>query len=363
MTPPPAHRSARAGIVHFLRRHPTVWPLLALVLLVVLNAATTPRFVHLELRDGRLHGPLINILRDACPVMLLATGMTLVIATGGIDLSVGSVMALAGTVAALLLMSADSAVPVPAVLGWLRGGEPTGVALAIVAAFLVAVALGVWNGLLVTYVRLQPIVATLILLVAGRGIAQTLTSDQKVSFAAPAFEQLGVGYLLGLPVPVYLAAGVAVAVFLVLRKTVVGMYIEAIGGNLDAARMAGLKVHGVRILVYAFSAFCAAVAGMIVTADIKLADVANCGLYMELDAILAVVIGGTSLAGGRPRLLGSLVGAIIMQMLSTTLTMHSVPTGSQLVIKATVAVAVCLIQTPFLAGVARRLLRRRGAAA
>lgn len=372
MTAPPADskppRDARPPgtaerLAAFARRRPTLWPLLALILLLALNVLTTEGFGHLELRDGRLHGPLVNILKDACPVMLLAAGMTLVIATGGIDLSVGSVMAVAGTAAALLLIPPDSAVPLPGVLAWLRPSGPLPVPLAVLVAVTAAVLLGLWNGLLVTYVRLQPIVATLILLVAGRGIAQTLSSDQKVAFEVPAFEQIGMGHLLGLPVPVFIVAGLAVLVLVVLRKTALGMYIEAVGDNLRAARMAGLKVHAIRILVYAFSGFCAALAGLIVTADIKVADVANCGLYMELDAILAVVIGGTSLTGGRPRLLGSLVGAVIMQMLSTTLTMHRVPTGEQLIVKAVVAVAVCLLQTPFLAGLARRALGRGRAAA
>lgn len=358
----PSDGGAR-GAAAFARRHPAIWPLLALIVLLAVNLVTTPSFRRLEYRDGRLHGQLVNVAKDACPVLLLATGMTLVIATGGIDLSVGSVMAIAGTVAALLLIPEGHEVPVPGVLAWLRPSGPLAVPWVVLVAIAAAVLLGLWNGVLVTYVRLQPIVATLMLLVAGRGIAQALTRDQKVAFEVPTFERIGMGHFLGVPIPVYIVAGVAVVLFVVLRKTVLGMYIEAVGDNLRAARMAGLKIHAIRILVYAFSGFCAALAGLIVTADIKLADVANCGLYLELDAILAVVIGGTSLAGGRPRLAGSLIGAVIMQMLSTTLTTHNVPVGSQLILKAVVALAVCLIQTPFLAGMLRRAPGRRGATA
>jgi simple sugar transport system permease protein len=311
-----------------LRRHPGVAALAALLLLLAFNAAFTPNFARLEVRDGRLYGALVDVLHNGAPVLLLSIGMTLVIALGGIDLSVGSVMALAGTVAALLLTEGHSAM------------------VAVLAGLAVAAAAGAWNGVLLSYLGLQPIVATLILLVAGRGLAQTLSNDQKVRFTHSNFEFLGNGSALGLPIPVYLAAGLALLTLLLLRRTALGLYIEAIGTNPRAARLCGLRINAIRVAGYAFSGLCAGLAGLIVTADIREADVANAGLYTELDAILAVVIGGTSLTGGRPRLLGALVGALIMQTLTVTLQMRGVVTEYTLIVKAAVAIAVCWLQTP-----------------
>lgn len=322
-------RGKAAGLGALFRRHPEPAALAALFALLAFNALFTPNFARLEIRDGQLYGALVDVLHNGAPVLLLSVGMTLVIALGGIDLSVGAVMALAGTVAALLLTAGQQSA-----------------AIAIAAALAVSLAAGAWNGLLVSYVGLQPIVATLILLVAGRGLAQTLSDDQKVRFTHAGFEFLGNGHLLGLPVPVYLAAGVALLTLLLLRKTVLGLYVEAIGSNPRAARLCGLRVNGIRIIVYAFSGLCAGLAGLIATADIREADVANCGLYTELDAILAVVIGGTSLAGGRPRLLGALIGALIMQTLTITLQMRGVVTEYTLIVKAAVAMVVCFVQTP-----------------
>ena len=335
-----------------LRRYPTLWPFLAMLALLALNAFLTPGFLHIEMRlgdtawDFRLFGPLVDVLRNGAPVMMLAIGMTLVIALAGIDLSVGSVMVLAGTSAALLMTAHGCSVPP-----------------AIAAALAAALVVGLFNGALVTYAGLQPIIATLVFLVAGRGIAQTLTGDQNIRFDVPGFSMLGSGTLLGLPVPVYIVAATAMAVALALHKTALGLYIEAIGSNARAARLAGLRVHAIRMLCYGFSGVCAGAAGLIVTADIRQADVASCGLYLELDAILAVVIGGTSFSGGRPRLLGSLFGVIIMQTLTNVLVMHNVPSEHTLIVKAVVAMAVCLLQTPAAAGLLGRLRRATAGAA
>jgi simple sugar transport system permease protein len=194
----------------------------------------------------------------------------------------------------------------------------------------------------------------------GRGLAQVLTNDQKIRFENPAFEYLANGDFCGLPFPIVLTGLLAMLVLLALRKTVLGMFLEAIGGNLQAARLCGLRIHAVRIGVYALSGLCAGVAGLIATADIKEADVANCGLYLELDAILAVVIGGTSLNGGRPVLIGSLLGALVMQTLTVMLQMRGVVTEHTLIVKALVALAVCALQSP---AFVRWRLRRTGSKA
>lgn len=314
------------------------WPLVALAALLAFNLLFTPGFARVELRDGRLFGTLVDIFQNGAPVMLLACGMTLVIALAGIDLSVGSVMALSGAVAALLMTEQGYSV-----LG------------AVVIALGVALLVGAFNGVLITYAGIQPIIVTLVTLVMGRGLAQTLTHDQKVRFEIPAFEFIGNGTVLGLPFPALLVAAVALFVGLLLRKTVTGLYIEAMGGNPQAARLCGLRIHVIRILAFMACSLCAGLAGLIAAADIKEADVANAGLYLELDAILAVVLGGTSLMGGRANLVGSLIGAIFIQTLTIMLQMRGVITEHTLIIKAIVALAVCYMQTPSFERLMRRL--------
>lgn len=327
-----------------LLRSPLFWPLAALGLLLLFNILLTPNFARLEVRDGRLFGATVDILKNGSMVMLLATGMTLVIATGGIDLSVGSVMSVAGAAAALLMTE--------------RGASPLAASAAALAA---AAAIGALNGAVITFAGLQPIVMTLSVLVAGRGVAQALTHDQKVRLEIPAFEYLGNGSLLGLPVPVFIAGAMAALALAACRKTSLGMYVEAIGGNPRAARLCGLPVHAVRVAVYAFCGLLAGAAGLVATAIIKEADVANCGLYLELDAILAVVLGGTSLSGGRPRVGGALVGALFMQTLTTMLQMRGVVTEHTLLIKAVVALGVCALQSPLPGRLLRRLAPREAA--
>lgn len=305
------------------------WPLVALAALFVFNLIFTSGFARIELRDGRLFGTMVDIFQNGAPVMLLAVGMTLVIALGGIDLSVGSVMALSGAIAALLMTEYGQSVPV-----------------GIAAALALALAVGALNGALVTYAGIQPIIVTLVTLVMGRGLAQTLTHDQKVNFEIPTFEFIGNGTVLGLPFPALVVAVVALGVGLLLRKTSTGLYLEAMGGNPQAARLCGVRVHVIRILAFMACSLCAGMAGLIAAADIKEADVANAGLYLELDAILAVVLGGTSLTGGRANLVGSLIGAVFIQTLTVMLQMRGVITEHTLIIKAIVALGVCYMQTP-----------------
>ncbi len=325
-----------------------IWPLVALALLLVFNAVESPSFFHVQFVNGRLSGAAIDVLNQGAPVMLLALGMTLVIGTGGIDLSVGAVMAVAGALAAKLLH-----LEAPVVL-------------AVAAALGACVAAGIWNGGLVTVAGIPPIVATLIFMVAGRGIAQLITDGQIITINPDSpFTTIGRGVIGGLPVPIVIALTAAIVIAAIVRLTSLGVFIEAIGGNEEASRYAGLNVRWIRLSVYAIMGLLAGLAGLIDTADIAAADANNSGLYLELDAILAVVIGGTALTGGRFSLLGALVGAIIIQTLSTTILMttfrgQSVPPEFNLVIKAIVVLMVCLLQSGELR---RMVLRARGARA
>lgn len=310
-------------------RNPAVWPCLALLCVLLINWIVTPQFFHLEIRDGRLYGSLIDVLNRGAPVALLAIGMSLVIATRGIDLSVGAVMAIAGAVCASLIVegTANTSLIVAAGLG----------------AGLLA---GLINGGLVAYLGLQPIVATLVLMVAGRGIAQLISDGRIVTFSHHGFAQLGVGSLFGLPAPVVLVALVCAIVYLLTRKTALGLFIEAVGCNPRSSHYLGIHVAPVKMLAYVVAGLCSALAGIIATADIQGADANNIGLWLELDAILAVVLGGASLAGGRFSIGLSVVGVLIIQALSTGIIMSGLPAKYNLLIKALVIILVLLLQIP-----------------
>ncbi len=315
--------------------------LVALAAILALNAAIAPNFLDLTWANGRLYGSLIDILNRGAPVALLAIGMTLVIATKGIDLSVGAIMAICGAIAASLV--ADGT-PLP---------------LALLSALAVGLLAGLWNGVLVAFLKIQPIIATLILMVAGRGIAQLITEGVILTFNDPGFAFLGSGSLLGLPTPVviWLCAGLIVG--LVVRRTALGLLIEAIGINRRASALVGVRTHSLVLAVYMVSGLCAALAGLIATADIRGADANNAGLWLELDAILAVVIGGTSLLGGRFSILASLIGAMIIQSVNTGILTAGFPPEFNLVIKAGIIVLILTIQSPAVSGALGYAVRRR----
>jgi galactofuranose transport system permease protein len=308
-----------------------LWPVAGLALLLLFNLLFTPGFFHVEVRDGRLYGVLIDILNHGAKVMLLALGMALVIATGGVDLSVGAVMAMSGAVAAQLINR--TGVPFPAVIA---------------GALAVAVIAGCWNGLLVGFFKVQPIVATLILMVAGRGVAQLITDGQIITFTDERLTYVGNGSLVGLPFPILLSLGMLALTALFTRKTAIGLFIESVGDNQAASTYAGVRAGRVKFLVYTFSGLCAGLAGLVAASNIKCADSNHAGLFLELDAILAVVVGGTPLTGGRFYLGGAIVGALFIQALTTTMYMRNVSADVAPVPKALAILIVCLLQSPVL---------------
>lgn len=319
------------------------WPLVALLAMLAFNAAFTEGFFGFEFRDGRLYGALVDILKHGSKVAIVALGMTLVIATGGVDLSVGAVVAIAGAVAATLVVEAGLAWPVAA-------GCAVGVGMLC----------GLWNGSLVVWLRLQPIVATLILMVAGRGVAQLITGGLIVTFENPGLAAIGNGSFLGLPIPVSILVAMLAISALATRRTALGLFVESLGDNATAARLSGVPDRFIRLLAYAFCGLCAGIAGLIDCSYIKAADANNAGQLLELDAILAVVIGGTALTGGRFLLIGSVIGALLMQTLTTTLYMQDVSADIAPAPKAIAVVLVCLLQSP---RVRRAIAARRGRAA
>jgi simple sugar transport system permease protein len=315
-----------------------LWSLIVLTLLLLFNLAFTQGFFHLEMREGRLFGSLIDILDRAAPLMLVSLGMTLVLATGGVDLSVGAVMAIAGAICAGLI-----ARPGFSVLS--RLGLPESLLMALGLALAAALFAGFINGILISLFDIQPIVATLILMVAGRGIAQLLTDGQIITFQNESLTFIGNGYFLFLPFTLTIVAVVAVMMGFFMRKTALGLFIESCGDNPVASHYAGVNIRMVKLLIYLFSGFCAGMAGIIVASDIKAADANNAGLYLELDAILATVLGGTALKGGRFFLAGTLIGAVLIQSVTTTILTRGVPVEYTLVVKALVIVILCLLQS------------------
>lgn len=314
--------------------------ILALIVILAVDRVVSPQFFDLRLQDGRLFGSLIDVLNRGTPVALLSLGMVLVIATRGIDLSVGAVMAISGAIAASLADNHSLVVVLAAALG-------TGLIC------------GLWNGFLVAVLGMQPIVATLILMVAGRGIAQLITEGRIVTFSSPDLVWLGNGSILGVPVPVAIALGMLILTGAVVRGSALGLLIEATGGNARASELAGVGTRAMIFPVYVWCGVCAALAGVIAAADIMGADANNAGLWLELDAILAVVIGGTSLFGGRFSLVLAVLGALIIQTMNTGILLSGYPPEFNLLVKAVVVLAVLLLQSPKLSGFAGVVTRLR----
>ncbi len=313
----------------FLRRLGRLAPqLIALAIILGVISMVAPGFLTVSFQNGRLYGSLIDILVRAAPVALLTVGMTLVIATRGIDLSIGAVIAICGAVAATLI---TEGYPLPIVIAVSLG---------------VGIACGLWNGVLVAILDIQPIIATLILMVAGRGIAQLITEGVILTFNNDTFSALGSGAIAGIPIPIYLWLGTALVIGILMRGTALGFLIEATGINRRAASLAGVRARFLLFSAYAISGLCAAIAGMIVTADIRGADANNAGLWLELDAILAVVVGGTSLNGGRFSITASLIGALIIQSINTGILVSGFPPEFNLIIKAGIIIVVLTLQSP-----------------
>ena len=299
--------------------------LLILLGLLLLNAGFTPHFLSVQ---------TLNVnLTQVATIIIVAMGMTLVIATGGVDLSVGSLMAISGVLAPLIFLN-----PAFEHAAWL------GVALALSVPVLVTAGFGLLNGLFITGLRLQPIVATLVLYIAGRGIAQVITGGQLQSFTRPDFAYIGLGRPLGIPFQVLLMLLVVALTYWTVRRTVFGRYLLAVGGNETAARLSGVPVARVKWAVYALSGLLAGVAGLISIAQNQSSDANQVGQGMELDAIAAVAVGGTLLSGGRAQVLGTLLGALIIQLIRYTLLARGVPDAAALVVKAAIIVAAVAMQ-------------------
>ncbi|MEN8905812.1 MAG: ABC transporter permease [Clostridiales bacterium] len=309
------------------------WPLTALILIFVFDSIFIDGFTKITIKEGNFYGIPIDILKNVTPLLLISIGMTMIIATKGIDISVGSVFAISGAISARLI-----------------GGESVpenSYFIAILVALLISLILGTWNGFLVSKLGIQPIVATLILMVSGRGIAQLITEGQIITIYYEPYYFLGGGYIpfLKLPFSILIAASVFVISILIVKCTALGIFIKSIGINPIASRFSGIKVSRIILLTYMFSGLCAGIAGLIYSSNIRCADGNNAGLFIELDAILAVAIGANSLNGGKFSILSSCIGALVIQTITTTMYSIGVSPEKLPVVKAIIVIIICLVQS------------------
>lgn len=327
-------------------------PIVCLLVVLLVNIIKTPSFFQISIRNGILYGSMIDIVNRASELVILAIGMTLVTAaSGGQDISVGAVMAVSAAVCCEIL----------------SGGQVSTNAfqhpllLAVLAALAVSALCGAFNGFLVANLNIQPMVATLILFTAGRGIAQLVTQGQITYVRVGTYQALGshIG-ACPIPTPIFFAAATLLVAYLVLNKTALGLYIESVGINGSASRLVGLNSTMIKFLTYVICGLLAGLAGIVASSRIYSADANNIGLNLEMDAILAVALGGNFLGGGKFSLMGSVIGAFTIQALTTTLYAMNVP-GTQLpVYKAIVVIIIVTLQSPvFNKMVAARASRRK----
>ena len=341
-----------------LKKSQLLLPVAALVLMLIINAIITPGFFKVSINNGVLYGFIIDILNRSCELIILAIGMTFVVASSrGTDISVGAVMAVSGAIIVRLLGSSYD-------------GYATPLILAILCGFLGGMLCGAFNGLLVARFNIQPMVATLILYTAGRGIAQLISSTETATgvilyVRMESFKWIG-GFLPGVivPTPIFIVILFIVITQLFLKRTAFSTYIQTVGINPAAGRLVGINSALVIFCCYLFCGFSSGVAGLIASSRIYSSDANNIGLNLEMDAILAVALGGNSLGGGKFNLAGSIIGAITIQCLTTSLYALGVSADQLPVYKAVVVVLIVLLQSPaFKKWRAELKLRRQTAAA
>jgi ribose/xylose/arabinose/galactoside ABC-type transport system permease subunit len=340
------------------------WPLVAWVLILVFDAIVEPGFFRLGIIEDpvygkHLYGNLVDIFNNGAPLMLVAIGMTLVIATGGVDLSVGAVIAISAAMGAVLINPAlGNELITNDILT--RNATNTPLPLIILADLAAGTVCGLWNGFLVARAKIQPMVATLILMVAGRGIAQLITNGQIMTIYYTPYFWFGNGYILGLPVSIYIVALVLLLAWVLVRKTAIGLFVESVGINAKSTFYSGINEQNVKLLAYAFCGFCGAIAGLILSSYVHSADGNNNGLNYELDAILAVVMGGTLMTGGRFSMLASAIGAVVIWTFTVTVYSLGVPANALLAAKAVLVLLVILLYSDYSRRFMNRLIERRG---
>jgi len=325
-------------------KHRLTLPIAALIALIVINTIARPSFISVTVKGEQLYGPLIDILRNSAPLMLVSLGMMVVIATRGIDLSVGAIMAVTGAVALTIIDGSETPHEIGTVLG------------AIAVAVFIGLLLGVWNGFLVAVIGVQPIIATLVLMLAGRGVALLITGGFITTINSAPYKFMAQGYVLWLPFAFFVSLAAVVLVALIERRTALGVLTEAVGINPEASRLAGVRSRGIIWGAYAASGVLAGFAGILYSSNTMAADSNAAGLYIELYAILAVVLGGTSLMGGKFTVAGTVIGVFTIETLRSTILFLGVPSAVAPLFLAVAVVIVVVIQSPRLRTVVTRLV-------
>jgi len=335
------------------------WPLVALVILFIINAIWQPNFFKIGILEGHLFGNLIDVANNSAPLMLVAMGMTLVIATAGVDLSVGGVIAISAAMGTVLI---NPALGNELILNEVLAANTTNTPLwlVVVANIAAGTVCGLWNGFLVSRAKIQPMVATLILMVAGRGIAQLITNGQIMTVYYTPYYWFGNGFILGLPVSLYIVALVFLFAWLIVRKTSIGLFIEMVGTNAKAAYYSGISEKNIKLFAYTFCGFASSIAGLILSSYIHGCDANNIGLSYELDAILAVVIGGTLMTGGRFSMLASMIGAFLIWTFIITMYLIGVPANALLAGRAVLVLIVIILYSDYVQRFMNSLFKTKG---
>jgi simple sugar transport system permease protein len=342
-----------------IRENRLFWPLVALALILIADAIFAPGFFKIGIMDGHLYGNLVDVFNNSAPLMLVAIGMTLVIATGGVDLSVGAVIAISAAMGAVLVNPAlGNKLITNDILT--KDATNTPLWLIIMADLAAGTLCGLWNGMLVSRGKIQPMVATLILMVAGRGIAQLITNGQIMTIYYTPYFWFGNGFILGIPVSIYIVAVVFMIAWVLVRKTSIGLFIEAVGINAKSTYYSGISEKNIKLIAYTFCGFCAAIAGLILSSYVHSADGNNNGLNYELDAILAVVIGGTLMTGGRFSLFASIIGALIIWTFTISMYTFGVPANVLLAGRAVLVLVVILLYSDYTRRFLNKILDRKG---
>lgn len=322
-------------------RSKLAWAVIAELAILAVAGILRPDFFRIEYNatTGMFYGSMVDIINRSSEITIIAMGMTMVIALGGTDISVGALVAVAGAFALKLLRWDVTEYPTP--------GDYTiyPFVLVILVPLAVCTLMGLFNGILIGKFKLEPIIATLILMVAGRGIAQIATNGKQFTTGYTPFRFIGQGSLFGLPFPIILAVVICTAVMIFVRRTAFGTFVESVGINPSASRVTGLKSGKIIIIVYTLTGFLSGVAGLIYSSRISSCDSNNAGVNYEMDAILAVVLGGTSMTGGKFSLTGTIIGSLIIRTITTLVYYFGITSESIMAFKAVIILVVIIIQS------------------
>ena len=345
-----------------LMRSKITWAVIAELLILLVCLIIRPDFFKISYQEstGMLYGSLIDIVNRSAEITIIAMGMTLAIALGGTDLSVGALVAVSGAIA-LKFMRWDPTNPLYTTPG---DYSVYPFYLAILVPLVVCAVMGLFNGFMIAKLGMQPIIATLILMVSGRGIAQIITNGKQFTTGYSPFRFIGQGSLLGLPTPIIISVIVVAVIALFTRKTAFGTFVESVGINRSASRLSGINAKAVIIIVYTITGILAGISGLIYSSRIMSNDSNNAGLNYEMDAILAVVIGGTSMSGGKFSLAGTVVGSIIIRTIVTFVYYFGIVSEATMFFKACIIAVVIVLQSePMREYFAKRTKRRNEAKA